>query len=192
MTRQRGPRMAIVLLLLTAPACAANRAGDAPGCAGDDDPFFVIAAQAVPSATLLPCVNVVPVGWRFEDSLVESGRARMWLESDRAGIRAVEASLTAHCDVGDAVEVEPAPDEAGTRRFEEPISLTPAYAANRYYVFEGGCVTYRFRFASGAEPTLALEADEALSFVPRSNYVDRVREDFNLPLCGAGAAPCAG
>jgi hypothetical protein len=116
----------------------------------------------------------------------------MWLESDRAGIRAVEAILTPRCDVGDAIEVDPAPDEAGTRRFEEPVSLDPAYVANRYYVFDGGCITYRYRFAQDAAPTLALEADEALSFVARSVYVERVRDDFGLTLCGAGAPPCEG
>lgn len=185
---------AAVVLVLTAAltACGPGSAGgDAPGCAAEDDPFFVIAAQAVPSATLLPCVSVVPTGWRFEGLLAERGQVQMWLESDRAGIRAVEAILTRRCDVGDAVEVAPAPDEAGTRRFEEPVSLTPAYVANRYYVFDGGCITYRFRFMAGAEPTLALEADQAMSFTPRSIYVDRVREEFDLTLCGAGAPSCA-
>lgn len=182
----------IIFLFLVASACAPGAGGDAPACGREDDPFFILTAQAVPSATLLPCVDALRPGWRFEGSLVESGAARMWLESDRAGIRAVEAILTPRCDVGDAIEVDPAPDEAGTRRFEEPVSLDPAYVANRYYVFDGGCITYRYRFAQGAAPTLALEADEALSFVARSAYVERVRDDFGLTLCGAGAPPCEG
>ena len=179
------------MLAVVAAGCVGPAGSDPPGCA-EDDPFFVIAAQAVPSATLLPCVNVLPTGWRLESTLVERGSAEMWLESDRAGVGAVQIVLTRRCDTGDAVEVAPAPDEAGTRRFEEPVALSPAYEANRYYVFDGGCVTYRFRFTSGAEPTLALEADEALSFTPRSVYVEQVREDFGLTLCGAGAPACEG
>jgi hypothetical protein len=190
--RREWRRAAVAAVLVAASACAPGVARVAPACAAGDDRFFVLAAQAVPTATLLPCVNVLPAGWRFEGVLVESGEARMWLESDRAGIRAVEAILTRQCSTSDAVEVDPAPDEAGTRRFEEPISLTPAYVADRYYVFEGGCITYRYRFVAGAAPTLALEADEALSFTPRSLYVDRVREEFGLTLCGAGAPPCEG
>ena len=36
------------------------------------------------------------------------------------------------------------------------------FTANKYFVFPGGCVTYRYRFGPEAEATLALEADEAV------------------------------
>ena len=155
-----------------------------------DGTIFVLAAQAVPSATLLPCIRSFPAGWSYDGSDIRSGQATFWLDSDRAGLRAVEVDLARTCDTRGAVEVGPAPDEAGTTRFEKPISLQPTYQADRYYLFAGGCVTYRFRFAAGASTTLALEVDEALSFRPRQPLVDEVREDFGQILCGAGAPSC--
>jgi hypothetical protein len=115
-----------------------------------------------------------------------------WLDSDRAGVHAVEVDLTPTCDVSDAVEVAPSPGEAGTKRYEQPISLRPSYRGNRYYLFSGGCITYRYRFRPGASTTLALEADEALSFTPRAVVVAAVERDLSLSLCGVGAPPCAG
>jgi hypothetical protein len=177
---------------IAVPACATGAPGSRVSCTATNGTIFILAAQAVPTATRLPCVATFPAGWTFDGSDVRSGEATFWLDNDRAGIRAVEVDPTRTCNVADAVEVSPGPDEAGTRRFEQPISLRPAYQANRYYLFEGGCTTYRFRFTPGAATTLALEAGEALSFRPRAPLVDLVRKEFGQRLCGAGAAPCMG
>jgi hypothetical protein len=172
-----------------------------PGCASRqfhqvtcelDDPSMVLAAQAVPTASLLPCIEDFPVGWIFGGSDISNGLASFWLDSDRAGFQAVRVQLTESCDVSEAVEVAPGQDEAGTRRFEEPISLPPRFELNRYYVFEGGCVTYRFAFNPRAAPALAVDIDEALSFRPRLLFVERMRETIGLELCGFGASPCPG
>jgi hypothetical protein len=53
-------------------------------------------------------------------------------------------------------------------------------------------VTNRFRFSSGASATLALEAQQALSFVSRSVLVEQAKEETGLSLCGAEAPPCPG
>jgi hypothetical protein len=37
-----------------------------------------------------------------------------------------------------------------------------------------------------------IEADRALSSVPRTEIVAEVRKDLDLSLCGAGATKCAG
>lgn len=156
------------------------------------DASLILVAQAVPTATLLPCIAEFPVGWIFGGSEIRSGSVRFWLDSDRAGLQALEVRLTRQCDVSNAVEVTPGADEAGTRRFEEPISLPPRFVANRYYVFDGGCVTYRFAFNVNAAPTLSFDVDEALAFRPRDELVEWVREQDGLELCGAGASPCPG
>ena len=62
----------------------------------------------------------------------------------------------------------------------------------RFLRFEGGCIAYTFRFASGASSTLAIEAVEALSLLPRATIVAEVQDVAGLTLCGAGAPPCAG
>lgn len=163
-----------------------------PFCTKIDDGFFVLLAQSVPSATELPCVAEFPAGWTFGGSDVSRGFGRFWLDSDRGGLHAVEVSLRASCDTAGAVEEEPAPDEAGTRVFARPDSLKPSFTGARFLLFEGGCIGYTFHFGSGAPSTLAIEAIDALSLLPRATVVAEVRKDPGLILCGAGAPPCDG
>lgn len=183
----------VLALALGALACSCARpvqAGDVRPDCRRDDPVFVLAAQAVPSARLLPCVDILLTGWRFAGSETIKGAFRFWLDSDRAGLRAVQVELVPECDVSNAVEVTPGIDEAGTRRYEEPLSLRPAFSADRFYTFPGGCVRVAYRFGVG-ESTLVLEADQAIGFRPRQDVVDAVAED-GLVLCGAGAPECPG
>jgi hypothetical protein len=156
----------------------------APECDANDT--SILSAQAVPSAAAIPCLASLPSGWAFGGGDIESGQASFWLNSDRAGERAVTVSLTAGCDVSSAHEVPS--DEADTRRFEDPSSLAPLVGV-RSYVFPGGCATYRFAFAPGASNALVFDVDAAVSFVPRSDLVADLREREGLALCGRGA-PC--
>jgi hypothetical protein len=181
---------AIVVAVAVLPGCASRQLNQVT--CELDDPSMVLEAQAVPTASLLPCIEDFPVGWIFGGSEISNGLSSFWLDSDRAGLQAVRVELTETCDVSEAVEVTPGQDEAGTRRFEEPISLPPRFVANRYYVFEGGCVTYRFAFNPRVEPALAVDIDEALSFRSRLLFVERMRETVGLELCGFGASPCPG
>jgi hypothetical protein len=81
--------------------------------------------------------------------------------------------------------------QPGMSQFERPPSLVPRYSGVRYYVFPGGCVTYRFVFAAGASPVLATTVYSAVAFIPRSELVGYVRRTEGLALCGRGAA-CPG
>ncbi len=178
----------IALAASALPACV--QASDIrPDCTADDQ-VFILAAQAVPSATLLPCVDTLLTGWRYDGLQTVDGAFRFWLDSDRAGLRAVKVELTASCDVTGTFEDTPSPDEAGTRRFEDPISLSPTFAADRRYTFPGGCVTVEYRFGRN-DSTLVLQADQAIGFRPRQPIVDRL-EGLGLVLCGAGAPDCPG
>jgi hypothetical protein len=159
----------------------------APGRSGA---AAVIMAQAVPSAAFVPCISEFPAGWTFGGERLRSGRPEFWLDSDRAGLRAVTVSLTRTCDVSRAVEVPPEAGEPELKRYEEPNALPPAFSGNSYYVFPGGCVTYRFTFAPGATFTQAVEATEALTFVSRAWGVRRLRKD-GIVLCGRGVS-CPG
>jgi len=120
---------------------------------------------------------------------VSSGKASLWLDSDRAGPRAVTVTLAAACDTTGARQIPS--DQPGTRRFERPLSLVTQFSDVRFYTFPGGCVTYQFRFSSGASPVLAGTATTAVGFVTRSKLVSYVRQTEGLALCGRGAA-CPG
>jgi len=67
-------------------------------------------AQAVPSASQVPCVRSLPVGWTLANVAVNDGRSVLTLNHDRAGKRALVVRLTAACDPGGAVE-GPSPTE---------------------------------------------------------------------------------
>ena len=149
----------------------------------------ILAAQAVPSAAMLPCVAALPPGWRAGGADITSGRASFWLDSDQAGTHAATITLTAACSTSGAREIPT--DRPGMRRFERPLSLLPRFSDLRFYTFPGGCVTYRFQFPAGVSPVLAGAADTAVSFVPRSRLVSHVRLTEGLALCGRGAA-CSG
>jgi hypothetical protein len=162
-------------------------------CGAENTNALILMAQAVPSATLVPCIAEFPAGWSYDGSRIGSGSAQFWLDSDRAGFRALEVTLTESCDVSNAVEVTTGAGVVpGARVYEEPISLAPTFQVNRYLLFPGGCVTNKFRFTTGASATLALEAQQALSFVSRSVLVEQAKEDTGLSLCGAEAPHCPG
>jgi hypothetical protein len=150
---------------------------------------MILAAQAVPSAALVPCVASLPAGWQVGGADIESGHARFWLDSDQAGPQAVTVTLSAACDVSGAREIPS--DQPGTRRFERPLSLRPQFTGLRFYTFPGGCATYKFKFAAGKSPLLAIPVDSGVTFMSRAKLVDYIRSTEGLALCGRGA-PCPG
>ena len=164
-----------------------NLGASAPECGTGHS--MILSAQAVPSAALLPCVAALPPGWKAGGTDISSGKARLWLDSDRAGPRAVAVTLTATCDTSGARQIPS--DQPGASRFERPLSLAPEFSGLRFYRFPGGCVTYEFHFRPGASPVLAVAMDSALAFQPRSSLVRYVRHTEDLVLCGRGAA-CRG
>ena len=163
---------------------AVNMGTAAPICGTGNS--MILSAQAVPSAALLPCIAELPSGWTAAGADVRNGQSTFWLDSDRAGPRAVTVSLAAACGTSGAVRVPS--DQAGAQRFERPISLRPSFALQRIYKFPGGCVTYQFNFVPGAAPILAIPVDSAVSFEPRSGLTGYVRSAEDLALCGRGAS----
>ena len=147
---------------------------------------MIVSAQAVPSSALLPCIAALPSGWTADGAEVSNGRAEFWLNSDLAGPRAVTVTLTAACDTSGAVRVPS--DQPGAARFERPLALAPRFMLVQMYAVAGGCITYRFSFAAGAAPSLAIFVDQAIAFEPRSVLVDYVRRSEGLALCGRGAS----
>ncbi len=141
-------------------------------------------AQSVPTAAYVPCISKFPAGWTFGGQRIRNDRSEFWLDSDRAGPAAVKVFLTRACDLSGAVEVNPEPGEPPMRRYQEP-NLPPTFQGNRYYVFPGGCVTYRFSFSQGAKSAQALEAIEALTFVDRALGVKELAKE-GVILCGRG------
>jgi len=171
-------------LVLSACSPAGTGPAIAPTCNHYD--VLILIAQSVPSATFVPCISEFPAGWTFGGEHVDAGRAQFWLDSDRAGTRAVTVTLARACDIADATHVPADPDEAGMQRYERPDRLPPHYLGERFYTFPGGCVTYGFAFRPKANFTLALEATSALTFLSRELGARKLQRETHLTLCGAG------
>jgi hypothetical protein len=145
-------------------------------------------AQAVPSASLLPCTGTLPPGWSLARVNVHRGEARLTFDHDRAGDSALVARLRARCDVGEAVEV-PAADPRVTR-FQQGPGGTAA-DATWYEVFPGGCVTMRLD-SDTEDPDVvrevATEAGTVLNFATRRALQEALeqRSDGRLSLDPAG------
>jgi membrane-associated phospholipid phosphatase len=152
---------------------------------------MILFAQSVPSATAVPCVASLPAGWSVGGLHAGEDGASIRLDSEIGGEDAVVATLRprGECSVDGAVPV--ASDEVGIERYERPEQLPPDLRATRTYLFDGGCVTYRFSFSGPATATLTVEVDEALSFLPRSELAAEVWARNGLRLCGAGIS-CPG
>jgi tRNA A-37 threonylcarbamoyl transferase component Bud32 len=166
------------------------RVAGTPNCGTGN--LMILTAQAVPSATAVPCIASLPAGWKLGGVYIRQHKAQFWLDSDRGGPRAVDVTLhpAGACVVTGATEVPS--DQAGARRFERPERLPPDLRSTRYYLLEGGCVVYRFAFHGAANASLMFAAESALAFQPRAELVQEVRERAGLRLCGTEAPPCPG
>ena len=96
---------------------------DDPACGTDE--VMILMAQAVPTATAVPCVASLPAGWSVGGVRVGNGAGWFWLDSDRAGANAVRVSIhpAGSCPTDGATEVPS--DEVGWRRFEHVTQLPP-------------------------------------------------------------------
>jgi hypothetical protein len=139
--------------------------------------MIILEAQAVPSATLLPCVKLLPAGWSVSDVFIHNGRARFTLDSDRVGPQAVTVVLERYCSIPRIHRVPS--DESGTRRYEEIGEVRPGvgFTGTRFYLFPGGCVTYQFQFRSEERAEPIGEVTLAVSFVTRDAVRTHVQED---------------
>jgi hypothetical protein len=177
MLRRGAQLTATIAGLLALGGCARTgvTAQTTPTCNVERNPnILVLEAQSVPAADRVPCVALVPAGWSVAAVDVRRGRSRFNLSNDRAGDRALEVRLEATCNIEGSSQVPS--DEPGTRRFERIDSVQAGFSATRFYMFDGGCVTYRFRFEA-ANRALVNEASLALSFLTRQDLrteVDRV------------------
>lgn len=167
-------RLVVVLALAaaaTACAPAANTTGT-PWC--DDFSVLILEAQSVPSAQLLPCVDLMPLGWSVGPSHIDDQGTTFTLKSAVAGSDAARVELTDTCDTGGYVRVPT--DEADTARYELVSRLADGFRGTRIYVFDGGCVAIDFALDADVSAALLNDVSLALGFMPRSTVNEAVRE----------------
>jgi hypothetical protein len=139
-------------------------------------------AQSVPSASLVPCLQVLPVGWSVAEVAVNNGRSLITLNHDRAGKAAMVVEFTASCDLTGAAEVTS--EQSRAQRYLRIDGSPPGSSATRADVFPGGCVTARISAPAASGQQLASETSSAIGFVPRDALREALdeRSDGRLQL----------
>jgi hypothetical protein len=174
--------VALVVVAIASAGCGSDLATPAgvPECEPSGE--LVIIAQAVPSATLVPCIDTLPIGWEFAGMDVRRDRSRFWLGNDRAGARAVRISLEETCDTARATALPP--DDPRTVRSLRLDQLEPRSTGAWFHEFPGGCVTYDFSVPKGRYDFDAfnVELDAALDFFERSAIATEVADRYGAPL----------
>jgi membrane-associated phospholipid phosphatase/tRNA A-37 threonylcarbamoyl transferase component Bud32 len=129
----------------------------------DLEPLW-LQAQSVPSASLVPCVELLP-GWRILGANARNGWSEFTLDHDQAGNRAMVVRLTPTCDPTGATETPSQRREV--RHYERTERRTNRFTATWYHQFPGGCVTSRLDSTSDLDGTFATQAPRVLGFVTR-------------------------
>ena len=179
MSRRPGALLALLVALLLAGCVrpvvldsevVACREGDEATPANG----VVLLAQSVPSASWVPCLEVIPLGWDVSGLEATDDDARFWLNSDRDGVRAVEIRLDEGCDTTSATRIPS--DREGMQRWERVEQVTPQYVGTRYYVFDGGCISLVFRLSGENRAEPLGFATQGIGAVPRDAVRAAVRE----------------
>jgi membrane-associated phospholipid phosphatase/tRNA A-37 threonylcarbamoyl transferase component Bud32 len=150
------------------------------GCS--DQEALWLMAQAVPEATLVPCVELVPPGWSLNDVKVGRGFASIVFDTDRpAQTAAVTVDLAPTCDLAGATEVSS--EQPGARRYIRIDRNASPVRVTRTYVFPGGCISERYISPNSPE-RLAADASTSLGFVTRERLAADLtrRSDGRLRL----------
>jgi tRNA A-37 threonylcarbamoyl transferase component Bud32 len=112
-----------------------------------------IAAQSVQSASFVPCVASLPVGWSVGQAYANSGRSSFTLNHDRAGHGALEVQLTRGCDLRGTVEADSR--IPGSRRFTRVRDSGTLLDERSYDVLPGGCIATRLSSRSTVPEVLS-------------------------------------
>jgi hypothetical protein len=178
--------------MVAAVTACQSSASHPPDCDRVSETTFILAAQAVPTSPIIPCLEPLVAGWHFSGSQISNGSVRFWLDSNVAGAHSVEVELVETCDATAAAEVQPEGLERGVARVYVLTERLSPLTRSRFIVFDGGCIVHRYRFQVDAPLSLADQAEESLSFLPRERLVEYVRDRVDGTLCGVGAPPCEG
>ena len=190
-----GRTVLLLAVALAVAGCASETTAttELPSCSQGDDGRaangVVLMAQSVPSASWVPCLaTTLPIGWNFHHLDARDGGSLFWFDSDRDGQHAIEVRLEPSCDSQGATEIPS--EREGMKRLERVTMTTPHFEGERYYLFDGGCITVDFRLTGDSDSrgeALAL-ATQAVGAVTRDDLSDQVHDESNgrLSLDPAG------
>jgi hypothetical protein len=151
------------------------------------EPLWLM-AQSVPSASLVPCVRTLPVGWTVAGVTVNDGRSVITLDHDRAGDAALVVRLTAACDPAGAV-LGPSAVEGVRHSQRTESSAGGEFTVTWFDQFPGGCLTSRLHLTTDPNGEFAAQAPQVLGFTTRAALQETLsrRSDGRLHLDPGGS-----
>lgn len=170
------PAVCCAALALAGCNISVAATADSAGCRDverGNNPVLTLMAQSVPTASQIPCISAIPAGWAQGPLSVSSGRSSFVLGSNRDGDTALKVTLTRTCRTAGATPVPT--DQFGARRYERPSRVSTGYAGERYYVYPGGCTTYRFNLNGPTRAVGMSEVAGAVRLVSRTSIAEMVR-----------------
>lgn len=188
----------VVILALGGAGCGAEDVVSLrmPKCGEVGAKATFLMAQSVPEAELVPCIDAeaLPSDLYMDSMRIDSSSSRLtfvgnWPNDDDRPPQRLEVQFTRECDTAGAVAVPT--DEPGTRRLERVGRVVNGYTGDRFYLFDGGCVTYRFDARGDRWLIFVHEASQTWTFMPRTE-VERLR-DIAFDGCDEGSGtdvPC--
>lgn len=173
-------RLAAASAVVVSLVACGRVTADMPACEGA--PRLALVAQAVPDASLVPCMRALPTGWTVHTVRVTDGAATFSLSSDRAQGRAVKLRFSSGCDISGATPTRAAAE--GVRSYIRLQTVAPRYAGTRLDSFPGGCLSSEFDFPRGPHIPLMDELGAAVGLYRR--------QQLRLDLAAAGYDPDRG
>jgi hypothetical protein len=144
--------------------------------------MLVLLAQAVPTASAVPCLTAAIPNWLMSRFDVRDGSGLVEFTYRHSADDRVVIEVRPACDLGDAREVASRFD--GMRRYNRTVTRAGRYADESYFVHPGGCTTLRFDIAGAGADLRGAEVAGELGFVTRADLDRRIRaaSDDNLEL----------
>jgi hypothetical protein len=159
-----------VLVGIATTGCV-NLPAAAPLC--DDFEVLALLAQSVPAATELPCLALLPDGWKVQDLEVTDERAVFALGHAVAGAEIVQVILDEDCIGVDGNPLADPPDVgADDRRVETTATVYEGMWIRRS---EGACITTHIAIGSAAWPDAVGALEPMLTTISRETVAARLR-----------------
>jgi tRNA A-37 threonylcarbamoyl transferase component Bud32/membrane-associated phospholipid phosphatase len=137
-----------------------------------------LAAQAVPTASLIPCVRALPAGWAVVDGTANNGRFEILIDHNVTSGGSEEeqllVSLTPSCDLSGTTE-QPR-DASGVRHYKRLSISGDHVVATWIDVFDGGCAAATTRTTPSLAEALEAEIKLTWTYNSRAEIANVLRE----------------
>ncbi len=187
------------LAVLTAAATAVSGCGSTYIAAEGSDPgatpmrcvqapgrlsgMQVLMAQAVPGASLIPCLREEVDTWAVTMFDVGTGRVRILFQYQFGNDdQSATVEVAPQCDMRGAREVSS--EHPGVRRYDRDVESDDRYANERYYTYPDACTSLRFNLIGKNADLRGAELASIFGFVSRATLDQRIGDvsDHRLHL----------